>query len=305
MSSVYKTEIVHCTLLLSYFSLIFATQAGERNSESVEVTFYQLSDSEWNSSQSSFKTLVATEASSYCASYSDCGLSSGFIFTAHEVGVSSGPTADSKSLKISFYIDFPVVHTVSGSSSTTYVVSSAVTAKILANVRTAAESVVGHDITYIGTEFYSIDPDAFLNKIIIPVACVVLLLVVVLAVGLHLWSKSKAKEAVKRQRSVEKERRKKSSRVTPTHSVAREGKEYNPLFASGPVAPNPTLPGSEQTTPTNNNRLPLRHNALPPLLSTPTKKTNDSDDGARKEKKEERKRRKQEKRQQQQQQQQT
>ncbi|XP_076437834.1 uncharacterized protein LOC143277007 isoform X5 [Babylonia areolata] len=230
MSSVYKTEIVHCTLLLSYFSLIFATQAGERNSESVEVTFYQLSDSEWNSSQSSFKTLVATEASSYCASYSDCGLSSGFIFTAHEVGVSSGPTADSKSLKISFYIDFPVVHTVSGSSSTTYVVSSAVTAKILANVRTAAESVVGHDITYIGTEFYSIDPDAFLNKIIIPVACVVLLLVVVLAVGLHLWSKSKAKEAVKRQRSVEKERRKKSSRVTPTHSVAREGKEYNPFW---------------------------------------------------------------------------
>ena len=58
---------------------------------------------------------------------------------------------------------------------------------ILANIRGNLEAALGHDITYIGDEYYSIDPDAKLNEIIIPLAFLVLFGFIVLAIALHMW----------------------------------------------------------------------------------------------------------------------
>ena len=57
---------------------------------------------------------------------------------------------------------------------------------ILANIRADAETALGHDIIYIGDEYYSIDTDALLNKILNPVAFLVLFLIIILAIDLHM-----------------------------------------------------------------------------------------------------------------------
>ncbi|XP_076457307.1 uncharacterized protein LOC143291323 isoform X1 [Babylonia areolata] len=212
---------VACSLVL-----VTATQTSERASQNVEVTFYQLSSSEWSNSESSFKTLLAAEAASYCASNAaTCGLTSGFLFTSSEVGVASGPTEESKSLKISFYVDFPTVHVVDGSSPTTYVVNSAAVTTMLTNIRSSLEGAVGADITYIGSEFYSIDPDATMNKVLIPIAFIVLLAVIILAIALHVWNKRKEQEQKKKQRALEREKRKKTSRIAPVVTMETETKK--------------------------------------------------------------------------------
>ncbi|KAL8605971.1 hypothetical protein ACOMHN_063006 [Nucella lapillus] len=278
-------------VLLSCIGVVLATKASERESESVEVTFYQLSKSEWSDAESAFKTLAAAEAASYCASNSECGLSAGFSFTSSQVGIASGPTEESKSLKIRFYIDFPAVTVVSSTSATRHVINAATTAKILTNVRTAAESAVGRDITYIGDEFYSIEPDALMNKIVIPAAVAVLIIICILAVVLHVWSKGKEKEEKKKVMIAERQRRKKSARVSPAHAVVREGKQYGPLCDSEQGLSK--LHTNGQTTPTNNNNrmTAARSNTLPPLPTTPPAKKAKT----RKDRKSERKRKKEEK----------
>ena len=58
---------------------------------------------------------------------------------------------------------------------------------ILANILADAEAALGHDIIYIGEEYYSIAPDALMNKILIPVAFLVLFIIIGIAIALHMW----------------------------------------------------------------------------------------------------------------------
>ncbi|KAL8620502.1 hypothetical protein ACOMHN_056894 [Nucella lapillus] len=196
---------------------------GEREAQSVELTFYQLSTSEWNNKLSTFKTLVAAEAVTYCTNNAaTCGISSGFLFTASLVGVLSGPTEESKSVKVKFYIDFPTLTVVSAASTTSHVVNSAAVSTIITNIREDVENGVGADMTYIGEEFYSIDPDSTANKVIIPIAFIILIAIIVLAIALHVWNKRKEKEEKKKLKALEREKRKKTSRVVPVFTQETE-----------------------------------------------------------------------------------
>ncbi|XP_076457310.1 uncharacterized protein LOC143291323 isoform X2 [Babylonia areolata] len=281
---------VACSLVL-----VTATQTSERASQNVEVTFYQLSSSEWSNSESSFKTLLAAEAASYCASNAaTCGLTSGFLFTSSEVGVASGPTEESKSLKISFYVDFPTVHVVDGSSPTTYVVNSAAVTTMLTNIRSSLEGAVGADITYIGSEFYSIDPDATMNKVLIPIAFIVLLAVIILAIALHVWNKRKEQEQKKKQRALEREKRKKTSRIAPVVTMETETKKASDSY-DATRSTEETRVMAEGQAAHYEDPVPLHTNTLPPLPLS-EEESKDQQEEKRKEKKEKR-RRKKEKRQ--------
>nr|KAG5688374.1 hypothetical protein BaRGS_010517 [Batillaria attramentaria] len=256
----------------------------------------------WESDyKSSFETLVAAEAASYCTTNAPtCGISAGFLFTTDQVGFSGSLEEESKDLKITFYIDFPVIRTVIANSSTQYVVNSAAAETIVRNIRVTIADTVGHEITYIGETFYGIDPDKKMNSIIIPIAFVVLIIVIIIAVALHMWNKRK-EEVLKKQKKRE-EKKKKSTRIMPTCTMETEQKRSN-TYGHWQV-------DQSSLTKTQNNAISLnemspgelvyeekvvpRNNALPPLPNPAEEKTADEEEAERQKK--EKKRRKKEKR---------
>ncbi|KAK7092113.1 uncharacterized protein [Littorina saxatilis] len=223
--SAFKIEtLVALCLLSSIFGIVFATQASEREDQSVELTIYKMSESEWSNKLATFKTLVAAEAATYCTNNAEsCGLSTGFLFTSTQVGVYTGPEISSKSLKVSIYLDFPTVFSLSATPSTQFVVNSNTVETIITNIMASLEVALGYQITYIGEEFIGIDPDSEMNKILIPIAFIILFAVIGVAIGLHMWNQRKEKAA--KQKLLKEKRSKKSGRVRPIHTLECDSKQ--------------------------------------------------------------------------------
>ncbi|CAC5377622.1 unnamed protein product [Mytilus coruscus] len=171
----------------------------------VEIKFYRLQVSEWDSGlmESKFHALLASETNTYCgnnlAACGLVGLQSEFK-DSHIGKVDNSPLNDDKDMLYEFYIIYPENSNKSSSSALTYVLSASVVKSIVLQLRTNTDyiSSLGCDkcyITYIGSDFYGIPPSSLENKIIIPLAFVVLLIVIIIAVSLTLWDKRREKEA--------------------------------------------------------------------------------------------------------------
>lgn len=92
-----------------------------------------------------------------------------------------------------------MIHIVFASSSTQYVVNYESAKTIVTNIRDTIEDTLGFKITYIADDFYGIDPDETLNRILISLACIVLFAIIAVAVGLHMRNKRKELAAKKQK----------------------------------------------------------------------------------------------------------
>ncbi|KAK7092114.1 hypothetical protein V1264_009714 [Littorina saxatilis] len=295
--SAFKIEtLVALCLLSSIFGIVFATQASEREDQSVELTIYKMSESEWSNKLATFKTLVAAEAATYCTNNAEsCGLSTGFLFTSTQVGVYTGPEISSKSLKVSIYLDFPTVFSLSATPSTQFVVNSNTVETIITNIMASLEVALGYQITYIGEEFIGIDPDSEMNKILIPIAFIILFAVIGVAIGLHMWNQRKEKAA--KQKLLKEKRSKKSGRVRPIHTLECDSKQSSNLYDSN-QAENGAVGKTTMPVPhmQYEDRVSVRTSALPPLPAPEEEKAVRIKSGDEKEQeKKERRRRKREK----------
>ncbi|VDI79717.1 Hypothetical predicted protein [Mytilus galloprovincialis] len=192
-------------LLVASNLCVQADNATEIAENKVEIKFYRLQVSEWDSGlmESKFHALLASETNTYCGSnLAACGLvglQSEFK-DSHIGKVDNSPLNDDKDMLYEFYIMYPENSNKSSSSVLTYVLSESVVKTIILQLRTNTDyiSSLGCDkcyITYIGSDFYGIPPSALENKIIIPLAFLVLLIVIIIAISLTLWDKRREKEA--------------------------------------------------------------------------------------------------------------
>ncbi|XP_063407303.1 uncharacterized protein LOC134691041 isoform X3 [Mytilus trossulus] len=205
------TETKMCVFLPVFILLVATTlcvqgdNATEIAENKVEIKFYRLQVSEWDSGlmESKFHALLASETNTYCASnLAACGLiglQSEFK-DSHIGKVDNSPLNDDKDMLYEFYIMYPENSNKSSPSVLTYVLSESVVKTIILQLRTNTDyiSSLGCDkcyITYIGSDFYGIPPSALENKIIIPLAFLVLLIVIIIAISLTLWDKRREKEA--------------------------------------------------------------------------------------------------------------
>ncbi|XP_076082712.1 uncharacterized protein LOC143053812 isoform X2 [Mytilus galloprovincialis] len=192
-------------LLVATTLCVQGDNATEIAENKVEIKFYRLQVSEWDSGlmESKFHALLASETNTYCGSnLAACGLiglQSEFK-DSHIGKVDNSPLNDDKDMLYEFYIMYPENSNKSSPSVLTYVLSESVVKTIILQLRTNTDyiSSLGCDkcyITYIGSDFYGIPPSALENKIIIPLAFLVLLIVIIIAISLTLWDKRREKEA--------------------------------------------------------------------------------------------------------------
>ncbi|XP_062583373.1 uncharacterized protein LOC134245129 isoform X2 [Saccostrea cucullata] len=212
-------------------------QATERDSYAVEIIFYRLTTATWTaqSMETTFAGTVAAAANTYCeANVATCGLTScctsvSISFKETEVGKVSGyPQKDLKNLKHKFYLDFPTGFTASNSSITQYVVVNSAVYEILRVARETFHTQTGYWITWADETYYGIPATTTENQIIIPIAVVVLLAVIFLAIGLHFWNKKKQNQKRLRKKIDDRKAMKKNqAMVQPTYRVDPEIKDID------------------------------------------------------------------------------
>ncbi|XP_061182989.1 uncharacterized protein LOC133191249 isoform X3 [Saccostrea echinata] len=227
-------------LVILVFCMIFnadCDQATERDSYAVEIIFYRLTTATWTaqSMETTFAGTVAAAANTYCESnVAACGLTTcctsvSISFKETEVGKVSGyPQKDLKNLKHKFYLDFPTGATASNSSVTQYVVVNSAVYEILRLARETFHTQTGYWITWADETYYGIPAATKENQIIIPIAVVVLLAVIFLAIGLHFWNKKKQNQARLRKRIDDRKAMKKNqAMVQPTYRVDPDIKDID------------------------------------------------------------------------------
>ena len=198
--------VFHILLYLAVLSLsnfCDGSNITEAEANRVEVKFYRLQVSEWTSGnmETTFHSLVASEANTYCtANLAACGLNSlASNFKESHIGkVDNSPVNDDKDMLYDFYIEYPNGANISSSSALQYVLSQSVVKSIILQLRTNVDYISQLNckrcyITYIGDDFYGIPPASMENKIIIPLAFLVLLIIIIVAISLHCWDKKREK----------------------------------------------------------------------------------------------------------------
>ncbi|XP_053382854.1 uncharacterized protein LOC123540362 isoform X3 [Mercenaria mercenaria] len=197
-----------------------ATYTSERAANAVEMKFYRAQTTEWISDSVTNKVAaqVISKANSYCASNTGtCGLQSccTSAFKETMVVVSSGyPQDDLKDLLLKISLDFP--SDLNSTGTPQCVMGKSALQTIIREAREAIHDDTGFWITYIDDEFTSLPPPTELNKIIIPIACAVILGLAILTIILNVWNKKK-EESLRRKKIIEQ--RKKSKKDPPMYNV--------------------------------------------------------------------------------------
>ncbi|KAK3087335.1 hypothetical protein FSP39_004805 [Pinctada imbricata] len=207
-------------LILSFISIAYGDEVSDNT---VELKFYRLTKSLWvaNNFQTTFSGIIAEGATNYCTSNpSACLMTSccSTNFKEQDIKHTSGyPEDQEKDMIHRFYIQYPGGANLDPSASynNQTVLTSSVVIAIVTATREQIHTDIGYWITGADKEFYGIPPDDLSNSIIIPIAFVVLLAVIILAIVLHVWNKRREKAEKIQKKIEERKAAKKKAKVEP------------------------------------------------------------------------------------------
>ncbi|XP_052763844.1 uncharacterized protein LOC128205865 [Mya arenaria] len=195
---------------------------SEKGQHSVSLTLYRAQPSDF--ATAAFKTSVAEVANSKCTTDSmNCNLNTCCSFTSAHIEVYN-LLAKEKDMTLTLHIEIP---TGASGTNTLCLVEVQFLKTIMESARESVHSSTDRWITYIDTEFYGIPPPTTVNRIVIPIVCLLTTLLGIVTIVLKNVSDRRDAEE-RRLRILERRkqslRASKSSRPGSETSAQRDGR---------------------------------------------------------------------------------